>query len=150
MMIGRFQSAIIFALLGFGLFGCVENEIFRVQSDFERKTTQERCFDCDTTQLIGETPIEIATGEIRNLNQTCEIAEDCILVSLDIVCEKSFLSIADDQAEAYAAIVDAYFEQNPETHYCSTEWSPRFDVNNYESQCVQNQCRAVYLGSSAP
>jgi len=148
MVIGRFKLAFVFSLLGFALIGCVENERFRLHSDFERQTTRERCFDCDSTQLIAGSPIEAVTEEIRGLDQSCQVAEDCILVSLDIVCDKSFLSIANEQVENYTDIVDQYFEQNSEPHYCSDEWSPRFDINNYESQCVQNQCRAVYLGSS--
>jgi hypothetical protein len=131
----------------FSLSACVDVSDANLNSNNLSNDTK-RCFDCDTYQLLGESSIEVSVREIRGLDQSCQVAADCVLVSLDIVCEKSFISIADHQAEAYTAIVNQYFEQNSEPHYCSDEWSPRFDINNYESQCVQNQCRAVYLGSS--
>lgn len=134
-------------ILSIGLFACNESEISNAD-DFDQISKIHRD-NCETSECF-RARLEKTQQEIQNLSQGCSVASDCRIVALDFICNKSYTSILKSEIETYDEMVEnfekALASQETVGFVCTMEWFPTYDRNNYESQCVENQCEAIYIG----
>ena len=113
-------------ILSLGLFACNESKIWSTDSIREKHRQ-----------------------DIQNLSVGCSVDSDCRIVALDYSCNLAYTSILESEIETYDQIVENFEKAvaSQETLFlvCPAIWFPTYDRNNYESQCVENQCEAIYI-----
>ena len=138
-MFAGLTTVLIFSL---GLLACNDNQN-------SKEGTFQIGNKCETSECFSEA-LQRSKQEIQNLSQGCNTSSDCSLVALDFLCNKSYTSILESELKTYTTIIENFhklFDDESEGGWaCSMEWSPTYDPNNYESQCVESKCEAIYLG----
>lgn len=85
----------------------------------------------------------------EDIDRSCDTDGDCLVVSADFACNKSYTAINESALLEYNQLLADFREENGDLA-CTMEWSPSYDINNYEAKCAEEAegvrlCVAHYL-----
>lgn len=85
----------------------------------------------------------------KDIDRSCETDDECLVVSADFACNKSYTAINQSALLEYEQLVADFREENGDLA-CTMEWSDSYSISNYEAKCVEKAegvrlCVAHYL-----
>ena len=99
-------------------------------------------------------PNPVFLNRLNTLDRSCEQDSDCVVVSSDLACNKSYTAIKRSALLEYQQLVTDFREQYYDIA-CTKEWSDSYSISNYEAKCVEKAegvrlCVADYLLDDEP